>query len=43
MRGFVRLRSAVWLALAVIALSPVTSRAEQGGPVILEHVQERWR
>jgi membrane-bound lytic murein transglycosylase MltF len=42
MCGFVRLRSAVWLVLAVIALSPVTLRAEQVGPVILEHVQERW-
>ena len=42
MCGFVRLRSAAWLVLAAIAVSPVASRADQSDPAILEHVQAPW-
>jgi hypothetical protein len=42
MCGFVRLRSAAWLALTVIAVSPAASRADQSDPAIIEHVQAPW-
>ncbi|HEX5079198.1 MAG TPA: hypothetical protein VFV80_08605 [Geminicoccaceae bacterium] len=41
MCGFVRLRSTVWLVLAVF-VSPVASRADQSDPAIIEHVQAPW-
>jgi membrane-bound lytic murein transglycosylase MltF len=42
MCGFVRLRSAVWLTLAVIAVLPVTPRADQSDSAIIDHVQAPW-
>ncbi len=42
MCGFVRLRSAVSLVLAFIALSPLISRADQADPAVIEHVQAPW-